>query len=74
MAERYFECWKCGSYTVTDGEKPDFMCCAPMPERTSGICGGGFRKELTKAEVNKKEKEWKKNEIKKKHQEKTNLH
>ena len=58
--KRYWECGKCGSYTVTDGDKPDFMCSAPMPARISGICCGSFTKELTKIEVKEKEKNWKK--------------
>jgi len=56
--ERYFECWKCGSYTTTDGIIPDYMCCASMAARISGICGGNFTKELTKNEVKEKEKKW----------------
>ncbi len=60
--KQYWECWKCGNYTVTDGDKPDFMCIAPMPARISGICGGNFTKEITKDEAEKKFKK------------KTNLH
>jgi hypothetical protein len=59
MDKRYFKCYKCGALTETDnGEKANFMCCASMPVRISGICGGGFSIEITKDEYTSTIKKW----------------
>ena len=54
--KRYWKCWKCGSVGFTEGElvnnPPRAMCCAPMPVRIGGVCGGSFNIEITKKEYN----------------------
>ena len=58
VSKRYWKCWKCGAVGYTEGElvenNPSTMCCAPMPVRTSGICGGSFSIEITEQEYNER--------------------
>ncbi len=49
---RYFQCWKCGCKTKTDGKAPDYMCTNSFPVRISGICGGSFTNEITEEQYN----------------------
>jgi len=54
--KRYWKCWKCSSVGYTEGKfvdnSPSTMCCASIPIRTSGICGGSFSIEITEVEYN----------------------
>ena len=56
--KRYWKCWKCGAVGFTEGElinnPPKAMCCAPMPVRKSGVCGGSFNIEINEQEYNEK--------------------
>ena len=49
--KRYFQCDKCGkSFAITEGNLPFGCCTTSFPQRTSGICGGGFTKEISEDE------------------------
>lgn len=48
----YWKCYKCGTVGYTEkGADGSVTCVAPMPVRTSGICGGGYV-EITEQEYN----------------------
>jgi hypothetical protein len=62
IKKRYWKCYKCGSVGYTEGKlldnDPKTMCLAPMPVRTSGICGGSFSIEISEQEYNEKTKQY----------------
>ena len=48
----YRRCNKCGIYVKIElvlGDQPTNLCLEPMPNRTSGVCGGAYE-EITEEE------------------------